>query len=285
MNKLLKLRQWLTLSEAARSLSTLVGEEVTAADLLRLAIDRQLTLSVHFVNGVYLRQWIAVDMSSVKWTEVPSPDGEGVERYVEGGTVHAMEDGSTMQLTGPVFRLMPGVADLLMIDSADTEIECEYQRRTGGPLPTTQLWNGLTIKTSDGDLFQVQASRGDSEGRETSSPTWPLFEPQEFLPARSLPEGAVFVVRTESLTALQSKLAAPEVKSDGASEKMPPRVEATYLTIIGALVELIRTPRTGRDSDAAVIRELIDNYSDKPGISKTTLEAKFAGARRQLNST
>lgn len=64
-----------------------------------------------------------------------------------------------------------------------------------------------------------------------------------------------------------------------------PRAEATYLTIIGALLELVRNPRDGRDSDAAVIRELIDNYSDKPGISKTTLEAKFADARRRLNST
>ena len=64
-----------------------------------------------------------------------------------------------------------------------------------------------------------------------------------------------------------------------------PRAEATYLTIIGALLELVRTPRPGRDSDAAVIRELIDNYSDKPGISKTTLETKFAEARRRLRST
>ena len=66
---------------------------------------------------------------------------------------------------------------------------------------------------------------------------------------------------------------------------MAARSEATYLIIIGGLLELVRTPRPGRDSDAAVIRELIDNYSDKPGISKTTLEAKFADARRRLNST
>lgn len=60
------------------------------------------------------------------------------------------------------------------------------------------------------------------------------------------------------------------------------RAETTYLTIIGALLELVRTPRPGRDSDAAVIRELIENYQDKPGISKTTLENKFAEARRRL---
>ena len=63
------------------------------------------------------------------------------------------------------------------------------------------------------------------------------------------------------------------------------RAEATYLTIIGALLELVRNPRPGRDSDAAVVRELTDNYGDKPGISKATLEDKFAKARRQLKLT
>lgn len=63
-----------------------------------------------------------------------------------------------------------------------------------------------------------------------------------------------------------------------------PRSETSFLNIIGALLELVRSPRQGRDSDAAVIRELIENYSDKPGISKTTLETKFAAARRRLNS-
>jgi hypothetical protein len=63
------------------------------------------------------------------------------------------------------------------------------------------------------------------------------------------------------------------------------RAETTYLNIIGALLELVRNPRPNRNSDAAVIGELINNYGDKPGISKTTLEAKFADARRRLKST
>jgi hypothetical protein len=74
------------------------------------------------------------------------------------------------------------------------------------------------------------------------------------------------------------------IKRDDES-RLPPRSEATYLTIIGALLELVRNPRPGRDSDAAVIRELIENYGDKPGISKTTLETKFAEARRRLNAS
>lgn len=76
-----------------------------------------------------------------------------------------------------------------------------------------------------------------------------------------------------------------ESKNTQAIGAIDSRSEATYLMIIGALLELVRTPRAGRNSDAAVIKELVENYSDKPGISKTTLEVKFASAKRRLHST
>lgn len=76
-----------------------------------------------------------------------------------------------------------------------------------------------------------------------------------------------------SLAAMVEKMNAP-----GA------RAETTYLNIIGALVELIQTPKPGRDSDKAVIDELVLNYSDKPGIKERTLQEKFAAAKRSLLS-
>jgi len=69
------------------------------------------------------------------------------------------------------------------------------------------------------------------------------------------------------------------------------RAEATYLTIIGALVELaLGKSEAGRahsifTSQAAIIDALIAHNPSSPGISKTTLEAKFAEARRRLHST
>lgn len=57
-----------------------------------------------------------------------------------------------------------------------------------------------------------------------------------------------------------------------------------FLNIIGAMLELLKSPREGRNSNEAVIQELVKNYSDKYGISKSNLEAKFAEARRSLNA-
>lgn len=55
-SKLFKLKKWLTVPEAARHLTNLFDEEVTEADVLRLALDRHLKLSVYFVNHAYARQ-------------------------------------------------------------------------------------------------------------------------------------------------------------------------------------------------------------------------------------
>jgi len=62
------------------------------------------------------------------------------------------------------------------------------------------------------------------------------------------------------------------------------RERGTLLNIIGALLELIQSPRKGRDSEAAVIAELVNNYPEKSGISSRTLQEKFALAKRNLLS-
>ncbi len=50
MSKLFKLKEWLTLPDAAKHLAIAFGEEVGEADVLRLALDGHLKLSVNFVN-------------------------------------------------------------------------------------------------------------------------------------------------------------------------------------------------------------------------------------------
>lgn len=63
------------------------------------------------------------------------------------------------------------------------------------------------------------------------------------------------------------------------------RERTTYLNIIGAMLELLQSSKPSRESAAAVIRELVDNYGDMPGISKTNLELKFADAVRSIRAT
>ncbi|MFH0783213.1 MAG: hypothetical protein V2B20_14865 [Pseudomonadota bacterium] len=55
-SKLFKFKEWQTLSEATKYLSTLFGEEIVEADVLRFALDGHLKLSVYFVNRAEVRQ-------------------------------------------------------------------------------------------------------------------------------------------------------------------------------------------------------------------------------------
>lgn len=83
----------------------------------------------------------------------------------------------------------------------------------------------------------------------------------------------------EADPAPQQATAAPQ---DDEGKLLHPKRETTYLNAIGALVELIQSPRPGRDSEAAVIRELLANYGERPGIGKRTLETIFPMARQRL---
>ena len=54
-SKLVKLKQWLTVSDAAQYLALLCGEDVSEPDIYQLALDGGLQLSVRFVNSVPAR--------------------------------------------------------------------------------------------------------------------------------------------------------------------------------------------------------------------------------------
>ena len=80
MKKLLKLRSWLTLDEAAESLSVLFGEAVSRAELLRLALDGEFTLSVRFLNAVYAKGGPLISSDNVRRIAIPG--------LKEGETIH-----------------------------------------------------------------------------------------------------------------------------------------------------------------------------------------------------
>lgn len=52
MDKLLKLKKWLTLDEAATRLTSTVDQEITEADILRLGLDGMIRLSVYLPGNV-----------------------------------------------------------------------------------------------------------------------------------------------------------------------------------------------------------------------------------------
>jgi hypothetical protein len=142
-----------------------------------------------------------------------------------------------------------------------------------------------------GDLLcQLQEHFEDNEHFSKDQLKKPRSHPDNFYPAGGLPEDAVLVIRTDELANFQRRLALAQGKKQAEIEKLPPRAEATYLTIIGAMLELMLGKSDGGrahsiySSQAAIIEALIAHNPNAPGIAKSTLEGKFAEARRHLRS-
>lgn len=258
MSKLLKLKDWLTLDDAAKHLSLMFGEGVSKADVLRLALDGRLTLSVSFVNGAKARCGPMIQSDAVQWQEMPGLDG-GTIRIADGVLLN---DGSAIRLGNEVVSLR-GVYDLPMLGNERLDVEHLYQQLTDGPAVTLQGLDGPFVVAED-IYCQVQASFDDNEFepgsaaqgrkldafierngsnaeeaealRQTYKVDRELFTKRRaerpasdcYYPAGGLPEDAVLVVRTEALAEL---LTAPS-ESERAKPDLGTRERETLLKLL-----------------------------------------------------
>ena len=268
MSKLLKLKKWLTIEEAARHLSILFGEDVRAADVLRLGLDSELKLSVNFVNHAKAKKQKIIPVSEAE--TVPSLDGK--RRIVLG---NYWTENEVMVSDGDAIVSIGGICDLPMIGGETLDVEHAFQQLTGGPEITLTCLDGTLVCDGDGVYWKLQDS---FEPREETLPDGTTKKvSRSYYPAGGLPADSVLVVRTAALQVL----AEPE-KEPISDKPLSARERVTLLTIVGVMLELIQSHKPGRDSEAAVIKEMLQNYEEKPGISKRNLEQKFAEAKRVL---
>lgn len=280
MSKLLKLKQWLTIPDAAKYLTATLSEPVTEADIFRLALDGALTMSVYFVSSIHVKitQPIPIAMAP-KAMGIPV---KGMDPYEVILGVRINNDSEVLRFEEPIRSLAEGVFDLPMIGGERIACEQAYQRLTGGPHVDMTNIDGTFLRLPNSDYyFQIYENYLPKRDQGDSRSDWERREDLVWFPVGTLPPGdAVLVVRVESLAKLLASL------SDEVTKEKPLTVRErdNLLTVVGVLVELIQSAKAGRDSEAAVIEEMVENYGEKPGISKRTLEQKFAEAKRVLRN-
>lgn len=162
MGKLFNLKEWLTVADAARHLSIVFGEDVTEADVLRLALDGQLRLSVNIVNGARGRCGRIVPIEEAEYKEVPALNGKGTLRLY-GGPQLSFEGRaiSVVKLKEEVSELR-GIYDLPMVGSERLDVEHEYQQQVGGPSVTLVGMDGAFVEGRDGLIAQIQDDYDDN---------------------------------------------------------------------------------------------------------------------------
>ena len=182
MSKLLQLKEWVTVTDAARHLSSAFGEPVSDADIFQLALDKRLVLSVNFVNpgkgrpgdiAHYSEKELAslIDVGTfpedLKWHHM-SP--EAVKELRSMGFTYIpevcesvgysmcmsqrLDETRLLSLTDNVARL-DGVYDLPMIGAERLDIEHAYQQITGGPDVTSVVLDGALVQDATGRMFNV----------------------------------------------------------------------------------------------------------------------------------
>lgn len=176
MGKLFNLKEWLTVADAARHLSIVFGEEVTEADVLRLALDGRLRLSVYFVNHAKARCGQVVGYEDAEWGEFPAEmvaTLPNIPAEAKGKPLPYMkslniDDKRFLNLSDEVTTLR-GVWDLPMIGNEQLDIEHEYQNLTDGPAVTLQGLDGAFVEGRDGQMCQLQENYDENEYQPGSS--------------------------------------------------------------------------------------------------------------------
>jgi hypothetical protein len=330
MRKLLSLKKWLTTAEAASHLSLVWKETVSEADVLRLALDGHLKLSVSFVNHARGRRGTIVPIEQARTFEMPAaglpfaklPPGvpsQSVVQIVEGIN---LDDGNILELDDRVETLR-GVYDLPMIGGEELDVEHKYQDLSGGPSVTLSNLEGAFVEDERGTLFQLQESYDDNEyvggsraslaklkveiaKGQISAGEVDILLAQEakarkkllerardrsdansYYPAGGLPSDSVLVVRPSALSRFLDK---SDLQDQKDQLTLRTRSETTYQNIIGGLLDLLlgKTPGGRAHSifkdQTAIVEALLASQPGRPGLSKRTLEAKFAQAKRTLKS-
>jgi hypothetical protein len=275
MGRLFNLKEWLTVADAARHLSIVFGEDMTEADVLRLALDGRLRLSVYFVNHAEARCGKVIPWEETDWWLAPvdgflitksagqATTGEyrrwpqklealfneipDVERENYCPMMRDLNIGSErfLRLSDDV-TILTGVWDLPMIGNEQLDIEHKYQSLTGGPAVTLQGLDGAFVEGRDGQVCQLQ-ERFEQRARPAK---------KSYYPAGGLPEDAVIVVRTEALREFEQLV---NGVTNGPEKPIATIERNSLLTIIAALCDYsaIKPQERGAASQIAKLTEEI----------------------------
>lgn len=227
--KLFKLKKWLKLPEVATHLSGVCKQEVSEADILRMALNNHLKLSVYFVNKAYIIYC-----------------GEG-----------ASHKNFPLKVQDKAIEIT-GLWDLPMLGNGRLDIEDRYQSLTGGPKVSWESYVGgvYYVANSFGTLFRLQCRNNWSGDIRYS-------------PADNLPIDSVLVVRTEALREFEELIADNETdkikatKPHGNTEQNAGKREQ----VLGAaFAVLAKWPEQCRDKKgepvASKIADMVDAKAD-----------------------
>lgn len=271
MNKLFKLKKWLTIDDTAKHLTSIFDEPVKDYDILRFALDGHLKLSVNLVNHAHAKKLKIVSLENARTVKKDFDNG-GIffefskEFGLDGTPDYVLDlpygDNQFLQIDGKIISV-EGVMDLMMIGNEALDIEHEYQQLTSGIEVTLVCIEGAYLQNPEnGDIYELQ----DHFKNDVKS----MKDKNNYYPAGSLPKDSALVVRTKAISDFIDT-----VDNDKKTNKpLSIRTENNYLRLIFTLANSIKGFNPNKPYEAAqliidetgienISREAIVNYISK----------------------
>lgn len=228
------LKEWVTIDDAVHHLSQILDEPVRKADILQLALDGHIKLTVNFPNCAKAKIGCVVPYKDVPLRELPSLRGEETITYVDGYPLYQHEKGSQIHEEAPfiVFSddvsTIDGLWDLAMIGCERLDIEHDLQSLIGGPEITLVNLEGTFLNRRDGTWAALQEKFEDRIVKDDDGKSKKIRG--AYYPAGGLGTDCTRVVRTSEILAFQSKL-----NESVSGKPLLSRERDTLLVIIAAL--------------------------------------------------
>lgn len=146
MNKLLKLKQYLSINDSADYLSATLEETVSVADIYELSLEGHLAISIRLTNQAFAKK---VDLA---------PELELTNSEEQFGAVQANEVNEQV-------HIFNGLYDLAMIGEERFELRKLYQREVEGDSPVLSELSGFYVK-HEGSIYKLLESLPVSNSEE-----------------------------------------------------------------------------------------------------------------------
>lgn len=289
-SKLFKLKKWLTIPEAARHLSSLFEEAVSEADVLRLALDGHLKLSINILNQVYGKRGklisyedeenLPAEFRSVLDSVSRLPD-ELKDQIISGFKSLGDFKEHFLHLETKITTI-EGVWDIPLLAGQQYVIENQYQKLLRGPRVETPIIGAAYFVREGGEVCRLYEEFDEpmavkTEGGERTTNL--KDESDRYYPAvASLPGGSILVIRTSSLREFEDRYFADQESVERPQSK---RQQDSDLHIIGALLEVIIDGQLFT-SEEKLRDHIAEQYRGYSGCASRTLAGRFAEAKKLL---
>lgn len=236
MMKLFKLKEWLTIPEAAKHLSNLFGEAVGDSDILRLALDGQLSLSIYFANK---QEGKRATIRTVNASDI-FPDVSDTENVM----LDLTDDEELLQIQADEIIALEGLFDIPMIFGSRQEVERRYHESIGSKVAGS--FGEIIVKRNEA-IFEMQSRHRDplflqlDDGEDINvQNVLRKSAIQHYSASCRFPDDSLLVVKTSVLREFEASVIG------GAENKKKPQLAVSDNTLVATIAALLASFPNGK---------------------------------------